>query len=169
MAELLEKLGVNWPLFLAQFVNFILLFLVVRRFLFLPLGKVLDKRQQDVQKLVNDQAAVEEKARQAEAHYMTSVQQAKKDAQKIIQAATDASEKKSNLLLAEARAEIARLQEQHQAQLAHEIEQSRARLLQENVMIAINLAEKILRRELKDKKAYEQALLEELVSTASSI
>lgn len=168
MAELLEKLGINWSLFIAQLVNFILLFLLVRRFLFLPLGKVLLQRQQDVVKLASDQEAVKEKELAAQSHYLTSVQQAKQEAQKIIQDATQASEKKSSQLLADTRLELARLQEQHQAQLAHEVEEARARLLQESVVIAINLAEKILRHELKDTASYQKALLQELETTVSA-
>ena len=168
MAELFEKLGINWSLFLAQLVNFVLLFLLVKRFLFLLLGKILTRRQQDVVKLVSDQQEAKDKALEAKSYYLTSVQQALQEAQKIIHEATEASEKKSALLLAEARAELAKLQARHQTQLAHEVEEAREKLLQESVTIALNLSEKVLRHELKDKKEYQKALLKELETTISA-
>ena len=44
----MAQLGINGPFLLAQIVNFIVLFLLLRRFLYPPLVKMLDERKQRI-------------------------------------------------------------------------------------------------------------------------
>ncbi|MCW5860342.1 MAG: hypothetical protein KIS63_18770, partial [Caldilineales bacterium] len=44
----MAQLGINGPFLLAQIINFVVLFLLLRRFLFPPLVKMLDQRRQRI-------------------------------------------------------------------------------------------------------------------------
>ena len=43
--ELFGKLGIEWKLLLAQGLNFILLLIILRKFLYKPILKMLDERR----------------------------------------------------------------------------------------------------------------------------
>lgn len=45
MAELLDKLGIDWRLFIAQLVNFVILFFALRKLLYRPVIAILDERR----------------------------------------------------------------------------------------------------------------------------
>ena len=61
MELLLEKLGLEPHILLAQIINFLILIFVLRRFLYKPLIKFLDKRKDIIEKGLNDaQKAKEE-------------------------------------------------------------------------------------------------------------
>jgi F-type H+-transporting ATPase subunit b len=49
MQELLDQLGINWQLLLSQAVNFILLLIVLRLFVYKPLLKVLRERREKIE------------------------------------------------------------------------------------------------------------------------
>jgi F0F1-type ATP synthase membrane subunit b/b' len=46
--DLLGKLGINAPLFLAQLVNFSIVLLVMWKWVYTPLVKLMDKRAQEI-------------------------------------------------------------------------------------------------------------------------
>lgn len=48
MGELFEQLGINWKLFISQSVNFLILLLVLRAFVYKPLLEILDKREKRI-------------------------------------------------------------------------------------------------------------------------
>ena len=54
MAELLEKLGVNWKLFLSQAVNFLLILLILRLTIYKPLVKLLNERRRKIDQGLKD-------------------------------------------------------------------------------------------------------------------
>ncbi|MBI4433906.1 F0F1 ATP synthase subunit B [Candidatus Uhrbacteria bacterium] len=48
MDELLEKLGIDWRLLIAQLVNFVVLFFVLRRYLYRPVLEMLARRAEHI-------------------------------------------------------------------------------------------------------------------------
>ena len=61
----MEQLGINGPFLLAQIVNFIVLFLLLRQFLFPPLLRMMDERKQRIADGLADIAGVDADAAQA--------------------------------------------------------------------------------------------------------
>lgn len=54
MSELINQLGIDWRLLLAQVVNFLILLWVLKRFAFEPLKKFLHERQKRIEKGLRD-------------------------------------------------------------------------------------------------------------------
>lgn len=50
MTDLLQKLGIDWRLLIAQLVNFLVLFFVLRKFLYRPILGMLEQRRERIAK-----------------------------------------------------------------------------------------------------------------------
>ena len=48
MLEILGNIGFDWPVALANLVNFLIIFFLLHKFVFKPLGKTVEKRKRDI-------------------------------------------------------------------------------------------------------------------------
>ncbi len=148
--EALSAFGVNRELLLIQVANFGLLLFILYRFLYKPLFAILEKRQIEIQKGIDDaKSATEEKERIAN-EKDAIMQSAREEGGKIVEGLRKEgleaerkmlreSQEKSTILLGEARAKA----EEERAYLLRESEKEIAR-------IATLAAEKILRASGKE-------------------
>lgn len=60
MAELLSKLGIDWRLLIAQLVNFLILFVILRRYLYRPVLGMLEERRARIARGLEDAKRAEE-------------------------------------------------------------------------------------------------------------
>ncbi len=97
--EILKEFGVQPILLLAQAINFLVLFLLLRKFLFTPLIRVLDERRAKIQKAMEDTQKAEEVLANAEKRSVRLIKDAKNEAKLLIADAT----KNAQLLVSEAR------------------------------------------------------------------
>ena len=67
MEQLLEKLGINWSLLIAQIVNFMIVLGVLSYFIYRPFLDLLDKRRERIQKSMDDAARIEHQMQEFEA------------------------------------------------------------------------------------------------------
>ena len=106
MNELFAAFGINWKLLLVQAINFSLLLVVLWRFLYTPLLRIIDERQKKITEGVKTAEEATLKLEHARAESEQIVGKADREAETIVaQARTQASEKGSELLKdAEARA-----------------------------------------------------------------
>lgn len=125
MNELLGKLGVDWRLLIAQLVNFVVLFFVLRKFLYRPVLGMLQERRARIMKGVEDaQHAETQRAELVFARRHLQDAAAAERAALLEHAAADAEELRTRRVAAaeeEARVIIARAQ--------HDAERERAAML----------------------------------------
>ncbi len=57
----MEKLGLDWKVLLAQLVNFGILMIILKRFLYKPLVKAIDERNKKISGALDDSKRIEEK------------------------------------------------------------------------------------------------------------
>ncbi|MEI6237797.1 MAG: F0F1 ATP synthase subunit B [Candidatus Saccharibacteria bacterium] len=88
MLEALNSIGVNYKLLIAQLVNFILLFIILYKFLYRPVLKILNERSSKISKSLDD-------AKKVEARLVTVEQEIE---QKLVDA-----DNKTNAIIAEAK------------------------------------------------------------------
>lgn len=162
MAELFEKLGINWTLFVAQLVNFLLLFFILKRFLFKPVQTLLVKRRTDAEKILVDQKNILHEQHEIKMLSEKVLQQAQKDAQDLLAKAEAIAEQNGAKLMTEARAQIEQLQHQHEKKMAQEIEVARQSLAKETVSLALLMVAKVMKDTVKNQAHYEEILAEEL-------
>jgi F-type H+-transporting ATPase subunit b len=147
---------------LIQLLNFLLLLLVLYRFLYRPLVAALDGRSAAIkQQLAEAEAAREEAKRQLaelEGRLRAAQAEAQATRERVLREAAELRER----LTAEARQEAARLVETAQTEIAHATRQARTELRAEVGALAIEVAEHLIRRNLRDED--HQRLVREAVA-----
>jgi len=100
MESLLDKLGIDWKLFIAQIVNFTIILLVLYRYAYKPVLGMLDKRAKMIARSVDEAKRAEESVNEAEQMREELVLKARTESKKIIAEAKDiiAKEKENSLL-----------------------------------------------------------------------
>jgi F-type H+-transporting ATPase subunit b len=134
-----------------QFLNFIILLLILQRLLYKPFLAKMAERTQAIQKSLDEaQAARAQAARQQEENE-TRLRTAYAEAASIrAQALKDAADEQKRLLDA-ARAESQHLVETAKAQMDAEVRRARDELRREVADLATAVAEKLVRRSLRDE------------------
>ncbi len=109
MTELIHSLGIEWPVLVAQIVNFAILLAVLGRFVYKPVMKMLDERGQKVADTLARDKHSTEKLHALEAERAKMLAEARIASQKIIDEAKQDGEGVKKKMLDEARGEVARL------------------------------------------------------------
>lgn len=91
--EILQTFGIKPILLAAQAVNFIILLLILKRFLYKPILKVLDERKQKIAQSLKDAEEIEKRLEQITREREKRLDEAAKEAKGIISDATDGGNK----------------------------------------------------------------------------
>src|SRR5215472_11927454 len=128
MEAIANTLGLNWQGLLWHAINFIVLFLLLRRFLFKPVVGMLDARAQRVRESMDQAEQARRAAEQAEADRQMLLAETRREAEAIRQRADEQA--KRILADAEARAKERQQSAEQQAETA-------ARQIEERVMTQV--------------------------------
>ncbi|OPZ85368.1 MAG: ATP synthase subunit b, sodium ion specific [bacterium ADurb.Bin429] len=145
MVEFLESLGIAWQVALAQAIAFVILLVLLARFLYRPLENIMRQREEQV---ANDLAGAEAQHAKAESlrrEYEAHLEQIADEARARLEQALKDAETVRQQQMETAQADIQALYARHEAQLALEREQLRRELRQEMSDIAVQAAHKALR------------------------
>ncbi len=160
----LDIISVNFWQILASLANLTLIFLIVKRFLFKPVKKMIAQRQAavDAQYAAADDdraAAAAEKAAWEE-----KLANADDAAAEIIGNATAAAEKRSDAIVAAAKTQADTLMRQAENEIQLERKKAESEMREEIVTISTALAEKMLEREVRadDHKQLISAFMQEI-------
>jgi F-type H+-transporting ATPase subunit b len=83
----MEALGIDLKLLIAQIVNFLILFILLSKFLYKPIVRMLDDRQKKIEKGLSDSEAAENQLNNANSEAEKIKDKAFAEADKIIKAA----------------------------------------------------------------------------------
>lgn len=153
--ELLAPLGLNFKLVGIQLFGFIILFFLLKKFLW---GRVLDMIQQrgdEIRKAYEENEKTRDAANELKAEYEKRLQEAKKEAEAIVQKAVDKAEKAGQEIIEKTRQESEQIKERGLA----EIEQEKSRVLSEIrtdvVELSMEIAKEIIEKTVDQKAAEE--------------
>lgn len=107
--EVLEKLGIDWKLLLAQAVNFLVLLWVLKRYAYGPILRALETRTKHIEQGLKDAEASRaqlEQAREEERKLLTA---AREEARDILTQAEASAKKRDAKMLEETKAKIDRM------------------------------------------------------------
>lgn len=102
MNALLEKLGIDWSLFLSQALNFFLLLVVLRLFVYKPLLKVLHQRRRAIEEGLAKAKEAEVRLREVDEIFKVKVRQAEHQSIEIMKTAEQKARSLEMELVAEA-------------------------------------------------------------------
>ncbi len=115
--DVLNNLGVNWVLLVAQIVNFLVVFYILKRFLYKPILELLKNREKTIQesqkqaeetKQLLERTAKKEKEviKKAQEEARKLLEDARKQRDEIIAQSQTAAKEQAKVILEEARAQI---------------------------------------------------------------
>ncbi len=148
---------------LFSLINILVLFLFLKKFLFGRINAIMEERARLVQEDMNKAKAEAEKAEELRTQYETAMSDAKEEAGKIIIEAQKKANAQSAAITQQAQEEANRIVESTRRELAMERERSVASAQNEIVSLAMEVAQKVLGREIDDEanRAIMDAFLDE--------
>jgi len=115
-----ETFGVNWPFFIAQLVNFIIVILVLKKFAFGPVQAMLEQRKNRIAEGEEKLKRIEQQLADSEKQTQEAIDAANADAQRLIteakESATALTEKKAQEAIASAQGILAKAEEAAKAE-----------------------------------------------------
>lgn len=161
VAGIVQSFGLRGDIFLAQLVNFTIVFVVLWRFAYKPIMRFVHDREELIAKSVDDAKRIGERVQQLETESASMLAVARSDAQKLIErAAKDADARKAEAVES-AKAEVANVIRKGKEQLEQEKNAMILAARKDIVDIAVRAAAKIVMDGMTEKKA--QSLAEEMV------
>jgi len=134
-----------------QAFNFLLLLVILVKLLYKPLLAKMDERTRAIRKSLDEAQAARAEAQREREEHATRLQAAYAEAQAIRAAALKEAGEEQRRLVEGARAEAARLVESARNELAQDVRRARQELRQEVSDLAITVAERLIRKSLRDE------------------
>ena len=151
---------VPWEI-VTQLINLLLLFLLLKHFLFTPVQNVLNARQAAIDKSYADADSTLNKAEELRDEYEKRLADAKAEANDIVKAATRKAQQNGEEIVRDAQAQAAHLMEKADAQIEQEKKKAMNELKDEISGIAVDIASKVVEREIDEKD--HEALIAEFI------
>lgn len=160
----LDLISVNPTHILITIVNLLILFGVIKKFLFKPVQKILDKRQAEVDKIYDDATKAKEAADKDKTEYSAKLQNAEIEAEQLLKTAAKKAEKNSDQVMAEASAKASAMLKKAEADIAQERKKAVNDIKNEISDISVSIAGKVIEREINadDHKALIDSYIENL-------
>lgn len=155
-------LGIVPGIVLAQCLNFIILFLVLRVIAFKPLLGVLEQRKQRIAKGIEDARLAEERLANVDKDYQSKLDQARADGQKTVTEMTANAEKQAAGIVAKANEDVTRLKAQAQEDADLERNRALADLRSQVATLSIAAANKLIGDSMDEKR--QRVLVDEFFS-----
>ncbi|PJA45869.1 ATP synthase F0 subunit B [Candidatus Uhrbacteria bacterium CG_4_9_14_3_um_filter_50_9] len=163
----LGTLGINLKIFIAQLVNFTVVLLVLWKWAYTPIVKLLDERSEKIEKSVKQAEAIDKRVNELAEEQKSIVVQAKGEANKILELARTEAEERKQTLLEKAKADVHHVVAQGKNQLQAEKEQMIIDAREQIALIAVEASRKILSESIDEKKA--QALAEGVIDDMTHV
>ena len=163
----MDALGIEWTLLLAQMVNFGILIILLRMFLYQPVLNMLNARKERIAQSMKDAERVSAAAREAEQEKAKVLEQARREAQEIRAQATRDAEKIAQDVRGRADQEATEIRMKAQADAAKQVELALADANKQIADLAILATEKLLGRELANKAEQQRFVAEFLAESGS--
>ena len=160
--SLFQSLGIEWPVVIAQSVSFLLLLVLLSRYLYKPFQSILAQRREKIADDLAAAAAQEARAEALRKEYEAHLAGIADEARARLELAVKDAEAARTRVLDAAQTEIRELQERNHAQLALEREQLRRELRAEMADIAVLAAGKALRLQLTTP--LQAAVIDQVIS-----
>lgn len=149
---------VPWEI-ITQLINLLLLFLLLKHFLFKPVQNILNARQAEIDKSYADAETAQTRAEELRDEYEKRISDAKAEAADIAKAASRKAQVHYDEVVGTAKADAARLREKAEAQIEQEKKKAMNELKDEISGIAVDIASKVVEREI-DEKDHEELISE---------
>jgi F-type H+-transporting ATPase subunit b len=162
--ELLNTLGINWQLLVAQLLNFLVLIVALTYFVYKPILRLIDDRRERIRKAMEDAKAIENQKRELDIFKAEQLRKIDQECGKFLETAKSQAESVKKEILTGAEKEAAQIL----AKARQQMEEERGRMMGEVqgtlAGVIVRMTEKILEREFSpaDQKRLLGAVSKEL-------
>jgi len=144
----LDVISVNIWQIVISLANLLILFLILKKFLFKPVKKVLAQRQSEVDEMYSAAASAEESANANKEMWEEKLNNANLKADEVILEATNTANKRGDKIIAEAKEKAETIVRQAETEAQLQIKKAQAGIKTEIVTVSALLTEKMLKREI---------------------
>ncbi|MBQ3876369.1 MAG: F0F1 ATP synthase subunit B [Oscillospiraceae bacterium] len=147
-----------------QWLNLLVIFLVVKKFLFKPIKGIIEKRQNEVKDMYLRAEQAEKKAQSLEAQYTELLTKARLEAAEIVKNATEASQAKADAIVEQAKVKAMELLEKTQIQIQREKDESLRDAFNKVSDVVLITASKFMEKEMTmdDHKEIIEKILDDV-------
>jgi len=168
LGEVLGQLGISGPLLLSQIVNFVILMVLLRLFLYQPVLNMLEKRKERIAQSLKDVERSSTAAVEAEKERAKIMDEARREAQEVrAQSARDA-ERIAQEIRSRAEQEATDIRIKGQADAEAQVQSVLADAKKQIADLAIAATEQLLGRELQNRTEQERFVNEYLAQQGGS-
>ena len=147
----LDVISVNIWAILASLANLLILTLIVKRFLFKPVKKIVDARRAAIDNDYAQAQAARDQAEESRQNYEAAMAAAKQTSDQIIAEASRTAEYRSNEIVAEARQKATDIRRQAEADAVLERKKAEDEMKREIADVSAQLTGKLLQREINEE------------------
>jgi F-type H+-transporting ATPase subunit b len=141
----------DWKILVSQTINFFILLLILRKFLFQPIQKIIEERQLQIGKIrisAEENLAVSEKLKKEYEDHLAKIEE---ESYQIKQEAIRQAHEKTKEILEEARIKAENIVEKGEMDLFLERQTAWAHIREEVVQLTLMAAEKVVERTIDDQ------------------
>ena len=150
----LEIISVNIWSILVSLANLLIMFLILKRFLFKPVQKMMAARKQQVDQIYQDAKENRDSAINMKQEYEARLAIAREEADGLVRNAVQTAQRKGDAIVAEANSQASHLKQKAEQEIAQEKKQMLQDVRGEISDIAVSIASKVVEREVK-KQDYD--------------
>ena len=150
----LEIISVNIWSILVSLANLLIMFLILKRFLFKPVQKMMAARKQQVDQIYQDAKENRDRAINRKQEYEARLATAREEADGLVRNAVQTAQRKGDAIVAEANSQASHLKQKAEQEIAQEKKQMLQDVRGEISDIAVSIASKVVEREVK-KQDYD--------------
>jgi F-type H+-transporting ATPase subunit b len=150
-------MSISFPDLLFAIINFLVLLVILKKFLYKPLLTMMDEREKMVKSDLENAENAKNEAQKIKEEYTKQMEQAKQEAQQIIEKATRIGEESRETLLNQAREEAARMTEKAQEMIRLEKEEALSQLRNEVASLVVLAAGKVIDKTI-DQESHEKLI-----------
>ncbi len=162
----MEALGINGGYFLVQLVNFAIIFIVLRAWVYGPVLNLLDTRRKTIAQGLEDARVAAEARANAEKEAAKVIAEAQAKASQLVKEASERAENATRDIRTAAEADAVKIRENATAEAQQERNRVLGDLRGQVAALAIAATQKLLNESLDDKR--QHSLLEEFFSGVKS-
>ncbi len=162
--QTLDIISINIWQTLISLANLLIMFLLVKKFLYKPVKNMLEKRQETIDGKYSEAEEARNKALLDKKSYEEKLSGAKKEADSLIQSAVDIAHSREDEILSEAKQKADGIIRQAQQNAELETKKAEKAIKDEIVKVGTVIAEKMLGREVdvNDHKQMIDSFIEEI-------
>ena len=141
---------VPWT-FVAQICNLFIQMYLIKRFLFKPIGEMLQRRKEKVDEQLNDAIKANDEAQQIRKEYLLNLLDARTKANEIVAQAQKTASIETEDMIREAEHQVSAIKAKAEAEISLEKQRALNAIKDEIGGMAMEIAEKVIEREINEE------------------